>query len=93
MAIRFQKRVKVLPGVTQNFSKSGMSTTYGVRGASVNVGKKGTHLIAGLPGTGLSSRTRIAGPRSPSDAPKSNAAIWIILGIAAVVLLVALFAT
>ena len=59
MALRFQKRIKIAPGVRLNISKSTLSVTAGIKGASVNVGKDGKHLNLGAPGTGLSTRTRI----------------------------------
>lgn len=62
MAWRFQKRVKIAPGVRVNLSKSGASVTTGVKGLSVNTGKNGTHLNTGIPGTGLSKRTKLGGP-------------------------------
>ena len=71
MGIRFRKRVKVLPGVTLNFSKSGISTTIGTRGASVNIGKNGVYGNAGIPGTGIYMREKIAGGRK-SRAKKST---------------------
>lgn len=60
MAFRFQKRIKVLPGVRLNVGKTGVSTTVGKRGLSVTSGKRGTYLNTGLPGTGLSYRQRLA---------------------------------
>jgi hypothetical protein len=57
MGTRFQKRVKILPGVTLNFSKSGVSTSLGVRGARMTVGNGKTRTTVGLPGTGLSHTT------------------------------------
>lgn len=54
MGLRFQKRVKVLPGVTLNFSKSGVSTSVGVTGAKVTLGHGQTRVTTGLPGTGIS---------------------------------------
>lgn len=62
MALFFRKRIKILPGVTLNLSKSGVSATVGRKGASVSVGKRGTYLNAGLPGTGIYSRTRLDKP-------------------------------
>lgn len=59
MAIRFRKRIKLMPGVHINLSKSGISTTVGPRGASVNVGKKGVYLNTSIPGTGISARTKL----------------------------------
>lgn len=47
MALFFRKRIKILPGVTLNLSKSGVSATVGRKGASVSVGKRGTYLNAG----------------------------------------------
>lgn len=54
MGWRFQKRVKVIPGVTINLSKSGVSTSVGVPGARVTLGHGQTRVTGGLPGTGLS---------------------------------------
>ncbi len=54
MAFRFQKRVKIAPGVSLNFSKSGVSTSLGPRGAKVNLSSKGVRTTVGIPGTGLS---------------------------------------
>lgn len=59
MALKFRKRVKILPGVTLNFSKSGISTTIGAKGFSVNTGKKGSYLNVGVPGTGFYDRKKL----------------------------------
>ena len=61
MALRFRKRVKIVPGVTVNLSSRGVSTTVGVRGASLNVGKQGT---------GISYRQKI------SNFGRTNASIF-----------------
>lgn len=61
MSIRFQRRIKILPGVKLNISKKGISTTIGPRGLSVNTGKRGTYLNTGIPGSGISSRTKLSG--------------------------------
>ncbi len=62
MGLRFQRRVSLFPGVRLNFSKSGISTTIGVRGARLTLGPRGTYLNTGLPGTGISYRTRLDAP-------------------------------
>ncbi len=54
MGFRFQKRVKILPGVTLNLSKGGVSLSTGVRGAHASIGTKGLRGTLGLPGTGCS---------------------------------------
>lgn len=57
MGFRFQKRIKILPGVSVNLSKSGISTSVGVKGARVTMGNGKTRTTVGLPGTGLSHIT------------------------------------
>lgn len=54
MSFRFQKRIKLLPGVTVNLSKSGVSTSLGATGARVTLGKGKQRTTVGLPGTGIS---------------------------------------
>jgi hypothetical protein len=54
---RFYRRVKVLPGVSVNLSKTGASVSIGGRGAHVTIGPKGTRQTAGIPGTGMSYTT------------------------------------
>lgn len=72
MGLRFYKKVKLIPGVKLNISKSGVSVSVGVPGASVTTGKKGTYLNAGLPGTGLSYRMRIDGVSKPVNPPSNS---------------------
>lgn len=56
MAWRYRKRLKIIPGVHLNLSKSGVSATIGVRGMSVTYGNKGTYANIGIPGTGIYNR-------------------------------------
>ncbi len=59
--LRFQKRIKIFPGVYINLSKSGVSTTLGGHGASVNVGTSGRKTASvSIPGTGLSYRVPLS---------------------------------
>ena len=58
MALRFQKRIKIMPGVRVNLSKKGISASVGKPGATVNLNKDGLQGTAGVPGTGLSYRSR-----------------------------------
>ncbi|MBD1425811.1 DUF4236 domain-containing protein [Sphingobacterium arenae] len=53
MAWKFRRRVKVIPGVHLNFSKSGISTSIGVKGASVTLGSSGAYLNTSIPGLGI----------------------------------------
>ena len=57
MGFRFQKRIKILPGVTLNLSKSGISTSLGPKGAKVTIGHGKIRKTVGIPGTGLSHTT------------------------------------
>lgn len=70
MGLYFRKRVKILPGVHLNISKTGTSWSVGPRGASVNVGKRGVYVNTGIPGTGIYSRTKISGSSSNYDRDK-----------------------
>ena len=59
MGWRYRKRIKILPGIYLNISKSGISTNVGVKGASVTFGPKGTYVNTGFPGTGLYRRDKV----------------------------------
>ena len=52
--MRFQKRIKILPGVTINLSRKGVSTSVGVTGARVTYGHGEKRTTIGMPGTGIS---------------------------------------
>ncbi|HYB99004.1 MAG TPA: DUF4236 domain-containing protein [Candidatus Limnocylindrales bacterium] len=69
MGFRFQRRIKLFPGVRLNFSAGGISTTVGIRGAGVTFGKRGVHMNVGIPGTGLSYRTQIGTPPARRTSP------------------------
>jgi hypothetical protein len=66
MAWSYRRRIKIIPGVHLNFSKSGISTSIGVKGASLTLGKNGTYLNTGIPGTGFSRRTKLFNSDSSS---------------------------
>ncbi len=96
MALRFNKRVKIAPGIKVNVGLKGVnSTTIGPKGASINIGKKGTHVNAGIPGTGLSTRTKISGAKSrpkQDTAPpqKTNSASDFFFGVVGLAVIVGL---
>lgn len=57
MGLRFQRRVKLLPGVHLNLSLSGVGVSVGGRGAHIGVtARRQRYTSVGLPGTGLSWR-------------------------------------
>ncbi len=53
MGFRFFRRVKIAPGISLNFSKSGISPSIGVPGARITFGRRGIRRTIGIPGTGL----------------------------------------
>jgi Protein of unknown function (DUF4236) len=70
MAWSFRKRIKIIPGVYLNFSKSGISTSIGVKGASLTFSKSGTYLNTSISGLGLSNRQKISdGYNQPQPRP------------------------
>ena len=60
MGWRYRKRIKILPGIHLNISKSGISANIGVKGANVTFGKNGTYVNTGIPGTGLYRRDKVS---------------------------------
>jgi len=68
--LNFRRRIKILPGVTLNLSKSGVSTSVGRRGAKVTLGgSHGPRATVGIPGTGL-SYTMTGGSKNKAGAAK-----------------------
>lgn len=59
MGFRFWRRIKILPGVTLNLSKSGPSISLGPRGAKFTIGGSGARATVGLPGTGMFYTTKV----------------------------------
>jgi hypothetical protein len=59
MGWRFQRRKKMLPGVTLNVGKRGGSFSFGRRGAKLNLGRRGATGTVSLLGTGLSYVKRL----------------------------------
>jgi len=55
--LRFQRRIRALPGVHVNLSLSGIGVSVGPRGMHAGATAQGQRYVsAGLPGTGLSVR-------------------------------------
>ena len=98
MGWKFQKRIRLLPGITLNLSRKGVSTSIGTRGARVTLGHGKRRTTLGIPGSGIShtsvvptSNTRRSA-RSASPAPQEQGVRWrkLVL-IALAVCLVAFF--
>lgn len=75
MALRIRKSIKIAPGVRINISKSGVSTSLGVKGATANLSKRGTRITTGIPGTGISS-SKLYGAGKKVSAPTPPTPLW-----------------
>ena len=58
MGFRFQKRIKLMPGISLNLSKGGISVSFGSKGVTSNVGSKGVKTSFGIPGSGMRYETK-----------------------------------
>jgi hypothetical protein len=99
MGWRFRRSVKLLPGIRLNLSRSGVSTSIGVRGAHVTVGHGKVRETVGIPGTGISytqtqgthqeARSEARQQAVPEALPKGNAWrgwLWIAMALAVAVI-------
>lgn len=81
--------MKIFPGVRLNFSRSGVSTSVGVRGAHVTFGKNGTRTTVGIPGTGVSyTETRKGSSRRGDERPSALGVIGSLLVLTVAVVFV-----
>ena len=88
MSFRFQRRIKILPGLRLNVSKTGISWTVGTRGASVTARDGKLTGNVGIPGTGLSYRKRLDLPSQdqvdqdqPRPPPATSTPSWLVLAV------------
>lgn len=72
MAFRFQRRIKIAPGIRLNVSKGGVGLSAGPRGATVSVGRRGVYGNMGVPGTGLSFREKLNKSQKGSTASRKG---------------------
>ncbi len=68
----FRKRIKILPGLTMNLNKSGISWTVGGRGAHITYGRNRKTMSVGLPGTGIYARKTISTKSKSSRTSKAQ---------------------
>lgn len=84
MGFRFQKRLKITPGITLNLSRKGVSTSVGATGARVTFGHGQRRTTIGLPGSGI-SHTNIDstkdGTSEPSQPAVENDTVNLLIGI------------
>src|SRR4051812_23614047 len=93
MGWRFSRRIKVLPGVSVNRSKSGVWTSVGRRGGTITIGNRRRRMTLRIPGTGLSYSKTLPQSRFVADAPlaRGKAPSRLYLLIVALLLSIAVF--
>lgn len=72
MPLRFQKRVRIIPGLSLNLSRTGVSWSVGGRGLTMNLRKGKVTGTVGIPGTGLSYRQELTPSRSTDSTRQAN---------------------
>ena len=72
MGFRFFRRMNIAPGIRLNFSKSGISPSFGFRGARITLGRSGIRKTIGIPGTGL-FYTEVSGSKARQDQRRRQA--------------------
>jgi len=78
MGFRFQRRVRIAPGVRLNLSKSGVGVSVGRTGLRLGIdAKRKKYFSIGLPGSGLSYRTFFGRPVTPETLKKIGYAVLI----------------
>ena len=89
MTLRYQPRIKILPGLHLNLSKSGVGFSAGLRGFHIGIdSRKRPYVSSGIPGTGLSWR-EYPGHSKPADVSDRGGCLLLVLFI---VILIAIMA-
>lgn len=77
MGFRFQRRIKIAPGLRLNVSTGGLGISAGVPGARASMGPRGLWKTVGIPGTGLSytssSRPKTTAPKTGGKRGRAHA--------------------
>jgi hypothetical protein len=76
MGLRFQRRIRIAPGVRLNLSKSGVGVSVGRTGLRLGMdAKRKKYFSVGLPGSGLSYRTFFGRPVTPETLKRIGYAV------------------
>jgi hypothetical protein len=79
MGLRFQRRIRLAPGLRLNLSKSGIGGSLGRTGLRVGIdGTRKKYFSVGLPGTGLSYRANFGGPVTAAVLKR---AAWVVVAV------------
>ena len=89
MGFRFQRRIRIAPGVRLNLSKSGIGASVGRTGLRLGMdAKRRKYFSVGLPGTGLSYRTFFGRPVTLDTLKKVAYGVIVVAAICLVVVVV-----
>jgi L,D-peptidoglycan transpeptidase YkuD (ErfK/YbiS/YcfS/YnhG family) len=77
MGFLFRKRIRILPGIWFNLSKSGISTSIGGKGITINIKEGKVRTTASLPGTGISYRTTSTSTSDESVPTRTGIPGWV----------------
>jgi len=80
MALRFRRRIRIIPGVSLNLGLHGAGLSVGPRGLHVGMNRRGMYSSAGIPGTGLYAVHHFRRPSEDHPSVQGNAA-GLVLGI------------
>jgi hypothetical protein len=87
VGLRFQRRIKILPGLHLNLSRSGIGFSVGGRGAHVGITAKGRkYASVGIPDSGISWREyershRIAPPCPHCTPGQAHIPLWLVVAV------------
>jgi len=77
MGFRLRKRIKLLPGLWLNLSKTGVSTSIGGKGVTVNIKDGKTKTTIGIPGTGISYSEATPKPHEAQKPQRATIPAWV----------------
>jgi hypothetical protein len=93
MGWRFRQRIRIVPGIWLNASKSGLSASIGSHGltANFNPARRGIRVTESIPGTGLSYSQTLGGDRRSiqqagcSTTQRKGCSWWLLIALAFVI--------
>jgi hypothetical protein len=88
MALRFRRRIQIVPGVHLNLGLHGAGLSVGPRGLHIGVNRRGMYTSAGIPGTGIYAVHHVRSSQAGHPDVAGNAAGFLV-GILVVVAIVA----
>lgn len=89
MGFRFQRRIRIAPGVRLNISKSGVGVSAGRTGLRLGMdAKRRKYFSVGLPGSGLSYRTFFGHPVTTETLKKVGYAVIVVICLSALIAVV-----